>query len=86
MSDKVRCATHGETEATYVCRGNSVGFRWPADTGLSRPDAWCWECNEFCRSEAGEWTEKALEFVQVSVLCGGCYDRARAIWLKVRAS
>jgi hypothetical protein len=95
MSDKVRCATHGEDQATYVCRhivesldtGNAVGFHWPADSGgNSRPDAWCWECNEVCRSEGGEWTEAALQFVQVTVLCGGCYDRAKAIWLKARAS
>ena len=95
MSDKVKCATHGEEQATYVCRhivdsldtGKAVGFYSPADSaGLSRPDAWCWECNEICRSEGGEWTETALEFVQVTVVCGGCYDRARAVWLKARAS
>jgi hypothetical protein len=95
MSDKVKCATHGESQATYVCQhimhsldtGKAVGFHYPADSGgLERPDAWCWECNEVCRSEGGEWTDKALEFVQVTVLCGGCYDRAKAIWLKARAS
>ena len=95
MSGKVRCATHGETDATYVCchivnsldTGKAVGFYSPANSeGVERPDAWCWECNEVCRAEGGEWTEKALEFVQVSVICGGCYDRAKAIWLRARAS
>lgn len=94
MSDKVRCQTHGETDATYVCRhivdsidtGKAVGFFSPEDSDMARPDAWCAECNEVCRSEGGEWTEKALEFVQVTVLCGGCYDRAKAVWLKARAS
>ena len=94
MSGKVRCAVHGESETTYVCRHivdsldteEAVGFFSPADSEGERPDAWCWECNEMCRSEGGEWTEKALEFVQESVLCGGCYDRAKAIWLKARAS
>jgi len=94
MSDKVRCTTHGEAEATYVCchivdtldTGTPVGFHWPADTGLSRPDAWCSECEQVRVSEGGDWTDTAMEFVQMSVLCGGCYDRAKAIWLKARAS
>lgn len=90
MSEKVRCATHGEREATYVCRhivasldtGETVGFHWPADTGMSRPDAWCTTCEQVRASEGGDWTEVALAFVEVSVLCGGCYDRAKAIWLR----
>jgi hypothetical protein len=93
MSDKVQCLTHGEAEATYVCRHivdsldtrEAVGFHWPADTDLSRPDAWCSECELVRRSE-GDWTDTAMEFVQVTTLCGGCYDRAKAIWLGPRAS
>jgi len=49
MSDKVQCATHGETDATYVCchivnsldAGKAVGFYSPADSdGVERPNAW----------------------------------------------
>ncbi len=91
LSDKVRCATHGEQEATYVCQHivgtldseQAVGFHWPADTGMSRPEAWCTEC-ERVRDAEGDWTETAMKFAGVSVLCGGCYDRAKAIWLKTR--
>jgi hypothetical protein len=93
MSDKVQCATHGEEEATFVCRhiaesldtGKAVGFFWPRDTDMARPDAWCAECEQVCLSEGGEWTDTALKFVQVTVLCGGCYDRAKAICLRARA-
>ena len=86
---KVRCTTHGVQEATYVCRhivdsldsGEAIGFHWPTDTDKPRPDAWCTEC-ERVRNAEGDWTEAAMEFAQVGVLCGGCYDRAKAIWLK----
>ncbi|HLZ02279.1 MAG TPA: hypothetical protein VKR55_09015 [Bradyrhizobium sp.] len=94
MSDKVQCQTHGEQEATYVCRhimdsidtGKAVGFHWPRDSDMSRPDAWCTECEQVRQSEGGDWTDTAMKFVDVSVLCGGCYDRAKAIWLRARAS
>ncbi|HWZ39243.1 MAG TPA: hypothetical protein VNY08_13175 [Bradyrhizobium sp.] len=94
MSGKVRCTTHGEQDATYVCRhivetldsGKAVGFISPADTDLPRPDAWCSECEQVRCSEGGEWTDAAMQFVDISVLCGGCYDRAKAIWLGAGAS
>jgi hypothetical protein len=31
-------------------------------------------------------TDAAMQFVDTSVLCGGCYDRAKAIWLGAGAS
>jgi hypothetical protein len=68
MSDKVRCQSHGEQEATYVCHhivesldtGKAVGFFWPKDTDMVRPDAWCAECELVRRAEGGEWTDRAL--------------------------
>ena len=94
MSGKVRCLTHGEQEATYDCchivgsldTGKAIGFHSPAQTDLPRPDAWCSECERVRISEDGDWPDTALEFVQISVLCGGCYDRAKAIWLGAGAS
>jgi len=35
-------------------------------------------------AEGGEWSDKAIEFAQVKLLCGGCYDRAKSIWLEAR--
>ena len=57
----------------------------PTTAALSVLMPGCWECNEICRSEGGEWTDKALESVQVMVLYSDRCDRAKAIWLGGRA-
>lgn len=92
MPDKVQCLTHGDTEATYVCRhiadsldtGRAVGFHWPREGLSPRPDAWCSVCEEVRIAEGGDWTDAAMAFVQVQTLCSGCYDRAKNIWLEAR--
>ncbi len=89
MLETVQCAVHGEQERTTVCQHivrsldtqQAVGFHWPAETTQNRPDAWCHECHQVMLAEGGEWTEEAMAFVQVQVLCGSCYDRAKSIWL-----
>jgi hypothetical protein len=48
---------------------------------MSRPDAWCSDCEEVRVAEGGDWTDAAMAFVQAKLLCGGCYDRAKKIWL-----
>jgi len=88
MAQKTRCHVHGVQEATYVCRhilgsldtGEAVGFHWPASSTSPRPDAWCSECERVRIVEGGEWTEWAMEFVQLKVICAECYDRAKSIW------
>lgn len=92
MAEKVQCQAHGEREATFVCRHivdsldtrRAVGFYWSRDQLASRPDAWCSECERIRVAEGGEWSDKAIEFAQVKLLCGGCYDRAKSIWLEAR--
>ena len=91
MTDKVRCETHGETVATLVCRhiaesldtGKAVGFNWSEEDLSDHPDAWCSDCEEL-RFAEGDWTNAAMAFAAVKVICGACYDRAKQIWLDAR--
>jgi hypothetical protein len=90
MSDKVKCKTHGEQAAAYVCQhivgsmhsGIPVGFHWSREDDSQRPDAWCSSCEEARSQGSGEWTDELMEVVRVSVLCGACYDHAKDIWLR----
>ena len=90
MIDKVRCHVHGEQEETYICchimgsldDGRAVGFHRPKDSPLERPDAWCTECERVRVAAGGEWTDDAMAFVQVKLVCGACYDLAKSIWLQ----
>ena len=84
---RVRCATHGDQPQTLVCQHiaqglidrQRVGFFWTvADPNNPRPDAWCLECENRCRREGGEWIGSALEHLEPKVLCGECYDFAKA--------
>jgi hypothetical protein len=85
---QVRCSAHGLQDETLVCEhiigsmhsGVPVGFHWPAESGQRRPDAWCSAC-EHARVEAGgDWTAEVMKIVNPKVLCGACYDHAKAIW------
>jgi hypothetical protein len=84
---QVRCATHGVQPQTMVCQHiveglvnhKRVGFFWNAsDTENPRGDAWCLECDSRVALTGGEWVGPALEHLQPKVLCGECYDFAKA--------
>ena len=90
MSDntrKVECDQHGLQPATFVCQhivrslqdGQPRGFwsseQHPADP---RPDSWCDACEEMV-NRVGEWNDEAEAFAGVTLLCGACYDRAKAL-------
>jgi hypothetical protein len=90
---RVHCATHGDQPRTLVCQhiaqglasGQRVGFFWTSyDPGNPRPDAWCLECENRVRQEGGEWVGVALEHLGPKVLCGECYDFAKAFNLGAR--
>ena len=91
MTEKVQWQVHGEQERTYACRhimgslgaGRAV-VSWPRTSMSFRPDAWCKECEQVRKAEGGAWTNRAMEFVATSVLCGACYDWAKSIWLEAR--
>jgi hypothetical protein len=88
----VDCRAHGRQAETFVCRHivdtlytrEAVGFHWPASATGLRPDAWCSECQAACDAAGGDWTDEVMSFVSVQLLCGGCYDIAKGIWLRAR--
>ena len=82
MNDKVECVTHGESYQTFVCthllgEGVGLGFNcaYPSEGNLF-PDAWCDDC-ELIRAAHGGWNEQSEKLVKISLLCSGCYERAR---------
>lgn len=82
MTDKVQCSTHGEAEETFVCEhllGESVALGFNCDKPTPEnpfPDAWCDDCDIIYRAHNG-WTEESEKLVKISLLCSGCYRRAR---------
>ena len=83
----IECAEHGKQQATYVCQhvvqsitdGVPRGFWWSTESPDNpRPDAWCSECEERV-NEAGEWNEETEALAGVKLLCGACYDKAKAL-------
>ena len=82
MADKIQCATHGECQQSFVCThllGETVGLGFnrnePVDDNPF-PDAWCDNC-ELIRAAHNGWNEQSEKLVKISLLCSGCYERAR---------
>jgi hypothetical protein len=82
MNDKpnqIVCESHGSSPATYVCQHLVIDpvQRWHCalpSIENPRPDAWCDACETvFLRD--GEWNDKNEGEVEISILCGHCYDR-----------
>jgi hypothetical protein len=61
-----------------LLRRQRVGFFWAKDPENPRPDAWCLACNERVRETRGEWVGLAREHLKPKLLCGACYDLAKA--------
>jgi hypothetical protein len=82
MSGKVQCATHGESNETFVCthllgESSGLGFNRKEPTNDNPfPDAWCDDC-EIVRAAHGEWNSESERLVKISLLCSECYERAR---------
>lgn len=83
MSDPtkiVSCERDGQNHATFVCRhlarNAGLGFFCSEDPDDPRPDAWCGACDEVLQRE-GEWNDRSEPFAHVTLICAGCYDRAR---------
>ena len=83
----IECDEHGTQPETFVCQHVVQtlrdriprGFFWAVDSDADRPDAWCADCNRHVAAAGGEWTPAALEHAQVKLLCGKCYDAAKAL-------
>jgi len=82
MADKIQCDTHGECLQTFVCThllGESAGLgfnRNEPDEEEPFPDAWCDNC-EIIRVAQDGWDEEAEKLAEISMICSGCYERAR---------
>jgi hypothetical protein len=83
----VQCGVHGVQPETFVCQHifaslttqQPVGFHWPESDPSERPDAWCSACNDLLSHNGWEWTPEASAHAGIKLICGRCYDRARAI-------
>jgi hypothetical protein len=83
VADTIQCATHGESEQTYVCAhlaeisSAGLGFnRNEPDSDNPIPDAWCDDC-ELIRAANGGWNEESEKLTKIVLLCSGCCERAR---------
>jgi hypothetical protein len=82
MATKVQCATHGESEKTFVCThllGGVAGLGFNRDEPSIEnpfPDAWCDNC-ELIRAAHGGWNQQSQRLANISLLCAGCYERTR---------
>jgi hypothetical protein len=86
-TNHIQCGEHGLQDKTFVCQhvlmslrdGIQRGFFWSQNPDSSRPDAWCRDCNERVGATGGEWTAEAEALAGVTLLCGACYDRVKAM-------
>lgn len=82
MSRRVQCATHGESQETFVCThllGDSAGLGFNRDNPTLEnpfPDAWCDDCEIICAAHGG-WNEESQKLTKITLLCSGCYERSR---------
>ena len=82
----IDCPEHGLQQETFVCQhivqglseGRRVGFFCAHNPENPRPDAWCAECDERVRASGGEWVGEAETHLKAKLLCGACYDLAKA--------
>ena len=88
----VQCKTHGAQAETLICQHIfeslrtrvAVGFFWASSDDNPRPDAWCAVCHERLVAAGGDWTEALAQQMGFRLLCAGCYDQAKQIWLDAR--
>ena len=82
MTKTIQCATHGECQKTYVCThllGEAAGLGFNRDDPTADnpfPDAWCDNC-ELIRAAHDGWNDQSEKLAKISLLCSGCYERAR---------
>ena len=87
IESEIQCERHGPQPKAYVCRHiveslrdrQPRGFWFESDDSSPRPDAWCTGCNEHLPTTGGVWTEEAEASLEITLLCGKCYDDAKAL-------
>jgi hypothetical protein len=84
MADKVQCDIHGENHEAFVCshlvgEPSGIGFNCAdATPDNPYPDAWCDDCDLILQAHGGEWNDEVEALIKISLICSGCYNRARA--------
>jgi hypothetical protein len=91
LKDKyVDCSDHISDRAAFVCKHllneNSTGFNeaFRSDQAIEEDDdyqAWCDEC-EAVRLKEGEWTDSAMAFANIKIVCNQCYFEIKGRKLK----
>jgi hypothetical protein len=82
MTEKVSCATHGETDQTFICThlaGETYGLGFNSEEPTDEnpfPDAWCDDC-EIIRAAHEGWNEESSKLTKIVLVCSGCYERSR---------
>jgi len=81
----IDCDEHGSQPAAFACRhlleSRDAGFHQGFDPERPYtlfPDAWCDAC-EAVLDEEGGWTDRALSFADIRLLCGTCYLKVRML-------
>jgi hypothetical protein len=91
-SNVIQCAAHGKQTKAFVCQHivttldsrRAVGFHWSAEDLGPTPDAWCNACESARIAAGGEWTDKLLKKLGVTLICSSCYQSAKSIWQAAR--
>lgn len=87
MLRTVECGTHGRLTEAYVCRhivetltdGVLRGFWTPDESEEGPPEAWCSACEDKLQRSGGNWTPEIESFVDIRLVCSGCYEQAQAM-------
>ena len=82
-SQLIECELHGRLRSAFICEHlttqTKTGFEESFETFLGMPlakdedlQAWCKEC-EKVRIQCNGWTDEAMEFAKVKLVCEECY-------------
>src|SRR5262245_61115124 len=91
LQQRVHCAQHGEQDMAiaciHICRafgsGERVGFFWSTDTSGPRPDAWCWNCEQWNLANPEAPLKEWMRVANFQFLCVRCWDEAKAAQIGV---
>lgn len=84
MGDTIQCDTHGENHEAFVCShlvDDSFGRGFHSDAPTESdpfPDAFCDNCQLIYEAHDCEWNDEVEALIKISMICSGCYNRARA--------
>lgn len=85
--EEIECSADGKGYEAYVCSHlfqNSAQVWYSATPTPDNPwpDAWCGKCNDVYERD-GEWTDENSASLHIKLICSFCYERQRALGVKV---